>query len=85
VETLTFNFAANVPRDQQTNLLAKVRDWKGVKAAQKLDPESDDPTISRMGFVELADEGSASAIKARLAKLKGVENVESPPDRGLIE
>jgi hypothetical protein len=85
METLTFNFSADLPRQQQNSLLAKVRDWSGVKAAQKLDPESDDPQISRMGFVELADAASAKQIKQRLAKLAGIENVETPAGRELID
>jgi len=85
METLTFNFSDDVPRQQQNSLLAKVRDWSGVKAAQKLDPESDDPQISRMGFVELADAASAKQIKVKLAKLPGVENVEEPAGRELID
>ena len=85
METLTFNFCDDVPRQQQISLLAKVRDWTGVKAAQKLDPESDDPQISRMGFVELADTAVIKQIKQRLAKLPGVENVEAPTGRKLID
>jgi hypothetical protein len=85
VETLTFNFAADVPRREQTNLPAKLRSWTEVKAAAKLDPESDDPTVSRMAFVELADEASASSVKTRLAGLKGIDHVESPSTRRLID
>ena len=84
MDALTFNFAASVPSQQQAVLLAIVRDWKGVKAAEKLDPESDDPTISRMGFVELAEAASAEEIKVRLSGLKGVENVEIPAERKLL-
>lgn len=81
---LSFQFAQDVAKKAQAAAAAKLRKLAGVHAVQPLDPESDDPVISRMWFVQVVDQQNLDDAKNLLARLPGIESVEEPPRRELV-
>jgi hypothetical protein len=81
---LSFQFGPDVAKKVQGEVAAKLRKLAGVQSVQRLDPESDDPLVSRMWFAQIADRRNLEEAKNLLAGLPGIESVEEPPRRELV-
>ncbi len=81
---LELQLTKSADRQAQDAVLKKVRGLQGVTSAVRVDPDTDDPVISRMVSVDVTDTDRLAAIKAHLAKLAGIESVEEPAQRGLV-
>ena len=81
---LELQFSHSTDRKTQDAALAKMRKLAGVAHAIRVDPESEDPVISRMCSVAVADASQVGLLKSQLAKLPGVETVDESTERKLV-
>ena len=81
---LSFQFHAGIARRAQDAAMAKVRKLAGVQYLDRIDPESEDPVISRMWHATVSDAEQLESVKSQLARIPGVESIEEPPQRQLV-
>ncbi|MCL4201085.1 MAG: hypothetical protein KJ000_01230 [Pirellulaceae bacterium] len=81
---ISFQFAPDVATQVQGEVVAKLRKLAGVQTVQRLDPESDDPLVSRMWFAQIADRRNFEVARNLLTGLSDIESVDEPPRRELV-
>lgn len=83
MSVVSFQFTPETDRHSQDQLLGRLEKLAGVRAAGRVDPETDDPEVSRMCFAEVAAGHPEQVVVGELHKADGVEGVSIEPRRGL--
>lgn len=82
--TLLFRLADRLDGTAQNAVLSSVRGVPGVLSADRVDPSSEHPLVTRMCFAEVNGGIRLEQVESRLEEIEGVESIEVPPRRELI-
>ncbi len=80
---ISFRFAHDADRGHQDRLLSRLKNLTGVRAAGRIDADSQDQDISRMCFAQSVDQSFVPTIVDELHRAAGVEDVAVESRRGL--
>lgn len=80
---VTFAVAEDVPEVDQDAVLARVAEVEGVRAVERLRPESRLPELLRLAFALVDPDADPRDVSERIALVEGVEYADVPPDRFL--
>jgi len=82
--SVSFEFAQSLDKKQQERLLTDLRSRSGVHAADRIDPESANPVVTRMCFAEVEDGLPLEALRDYLNAKPEIASVEIEPRRELV-
>ena len=81
--SVVFSFKPESGEDERKTVLARLRAREGVTSSAKLSPETTDPEIGRMAFVETETEEASKRVLEELRRDPLVESADPPARRGL--
>ena len=84
MKAVSFRFRTQVPNEARDRTLVKIRQWKGVSAADHIKRESRDPDIARMAFAKVDDDVDIGEVLAHFDTIAEVEGAEVPAQRRLV-
>jgi hypothetical protein len=79
--TILFSLRHGMSTERQNAFLDKVRNWSGVKAAERLDPKSKDLDALRACFLYTDSNVRVEVLAARLKRNENVETASVQPYR----
>jgi hypothetical protein len=85
--SIAFTIADAVPQDAQEAVIAAVGFVDGVRAVQRIAPDSTIPAVRRMCVATLVEGPGApdpAEVAERIRALPGIAGADLPPDRGLV-
>lgn len=82
--SVSFEFAKSMDKKQQERLLADLRSRSGVHTADRIDPESTNPVVTRMCFAEVDGGLPLDALRDYLSANPEITSVEIEPRRELV-
>jgi len=80
-QTIFFSLRSELSTDEQKASLDRIRQWKDVAAAGRLNPKATDPNGMRKCFLYTRSEAGAEIVMTRLRQQADVETASVQPLR----
>lgn len=82
MKAVTFSFRVDVTAERQAEILLELGAVADVSVAAKLKPASRNATVSRMAYLQVADDGDLDGVIRSLAAIPEIDGPALSPRRG---
>ena len=84
MRSVMFNFAPQVPAQQQEEVLRQIGAWDSISKTARLSPGARHPDVLRMGYAYVEDDADIDSVVQRLSALPEIESAHVPAERRLL-